>query len=58
MANTRHQTVFGTGSFMDFLGGPNVTLDDYIDITPLAPPVKIRDLMDTVGGSPLCYIYL
>jgi len=37
---------------------PDVTLDDVIDLSPLAPPVKIRDLMNTVGGTPLCYIYL
>jgi tyrosinase len=36
----------------------NVTLDDIIDISPLAPPVKVRDMMNTVGGSPLCYVYL
>ncbi len=36
----------------------NVTLDTVIDISPLAPPVKVKDMMNTVGNSPLCYIYL
>lgn len=43
---------------MDFIPTPNVTLDDVIDISPLAPVVKIRDMMNTVGGSPFCYIYI
>lgn len=32
------------------------TLDDIIDISPLAPPVKIRDVLSTTKG-PFCYIY-
>ncbi|KAK3290789.1 uncharacterized protein B0H64DRAFT_447075 [Chaetomium fimeti] len=50
--------VFGTQTFLDFPPSPNVTLDDVIDISPLAPPIRLGDLMDTVGGSPFCYIYL
>ncbi|KAK5659246.1 hypothetical protein OQA88_1338 [Cercophora sp. LCS_1] len=52
------QAVFGTQTFLDSPPSPDVTLDDVIDISPLAPPVKVRDLLDTVGGSPLCYVYL
>lgn len=43
---------------MDIFPTPNVTVNDWIDISPLAPPVQIKDLMNTVGGSPLCYVYL
>ena len=36
----------------------NVTVNDYIDIAPLNSPVQIKDLMNTVGGSPFCYVYM
>jgi tyrosinase len=54
----RVQTVFGTETFLNLPPSPNVTLDTVIDLSPVAPPVPIRDLMNTIGGSPLCYIYL
>lgn len=43
---------------MDLFPSANTTLDDIIDISPLAPPVKIRDMMNTLGGTPLCYVYI
>jgi len=43
---------------MDIFPSANTTVEDIIDISPLAPPIKIKDLMNTVGGSPLCYVYL
>lgn len=43
---------------MNFIPAPNTTLDDVLDISPLAAPVTIRDMMNTVGGSPFCYVYL
>ncbi|KAK4156065.1 hypothetical protein C8A00DRAFT_31115 [Chaetomidium leptoderma] len=51
------KTVFGTQTFLDMPPSPEVTLDDLIDISPLAPPIRIGDLMSTVGG-PFCYVYL
>ena len=51
------QGVFGTGTFLDQPPSPNVTVNDVIDISPLNGPVKIKDLMSTVGG-PFCYVYL
>lgn len=36
---------------------PPVTLNDVIDISPLAPPVRVGDLVNTLSG-PFCYIYL
>jgi tyrosinase len=51
------QGVFGTNTFLNVPPSANTTLDDFIDISPLAPRVKIRDLMNTVGGGPLCYVY-
>ncbi|PKS12997.1 hypothetical protein jhhlp_000338 [Lomentospora prolificans] len=52
------QGVFGTGTLQNNPPSPEVTVEDTIDLSPLAGPVKIKDLMNTVGGAPLCYIYL
>ncbi|EAQ83365.1 hypothetical protein CHGG_09769 [Chaetomium globosum CBS 148.51] len=54
----KRKDVFGTQTFLDMPPSPNVTLDDIIDISPLAPPIRLGDLMNTVGGSPFCYVYL
>ncbi len=43
---------------MNYIPTPDVTVDDIIDISPLAPPIAIKDLMNTVGGSPFCYVYI
>jgi len=43
---------------MDFLGGPPTTLSDVIDISPLAPPRTVGELMNPFAGTPFCYIYL
>jgi len=51
------QGVFGTGTFMNIPPSANVTVEDVIDLGPLAPKVKIKDVMSTVGGGPLCYVY-
>ncbi len=53
---SRKNAVFGGRTFMDFIPAGNVTLDDVIDITPLAPVVTVRELMSTVAG-PFCYVY-
>ncbi|KAH0427228.1 hypothetical protein CcaCcLH18_09785 [Colletotrichum camelliae] len=50
------QGVFGTFSLQDNPKSPNGSVDDLIDLTPLTTPVKIKDLMNTVAGMPLCYI--
>jgi tyrosinase len=50
--------VFGTGTILDTPPSPNVTVNDYIDLSPLNGPVQIKNLMNTVAGSPLCYVYL
>lgn len=43
---------------MNFPPSDNTTVNDNVQLTPLAGAVKIKDLMNTVGGSPFCYIYL
>jgi tyrosinase len=50
--------VHGSNVFMDIFPSANTTVEDVIDLSPLAAPVKIKDLMNTVGGTPLCYAYL
>ena len=35
----------------------NTTLDDPLWLDPLASEVKIRDMMNTVDGDRLCYVY-
>ncbi|KAL2266686.1 hypothetical protein VTJ83DRAFT_6038 [Remersonia thermophila] len=54
--------VFGTNTFLNAVPGPsaNTTVEDEVHLWPLAPPIKIKHLMSTIGGegSPLCYLYL
>ncbi|KAL1840789.1 hypothetical protein VTJ49DRAFT_7744 [Mycothermus thermophilus] len=52
--------VHGTNTFMNLPPSANTTVEDYVDVWPLAPPIKIKNLMSTIGGegSPLCYLYL
>jgi len=51
------QDVWGTTFFLDLVPSPNTTVNDIIDLSPLAPPVKIKDVMSTVAG-PNCYVYI
>jgi len=57
------QKVDGTNTLMNTPPSDNTTVEDYVEVNPLAAPVKIKDLMNTVGGStvagsPLCYVYI
>lgn len=36
----------------------NATIDEPLELGVNGKTVKIRDVLDTMGGSPLCYIYL
>ncbi|GJC82977.1 tyrosinase-like protein orsC [Colletotrichum liriopes] len=51
------QDIFGTLTLQNNPPSRNATLDDLVDVSPLGGPVKLRDLMSTVGGSPFCYVY-
>lgn len=35
----------------------DMTLDDVMDISPLNGPRPLRELIDTIGGSPFCFVY-
>ncbi|KAK1829565.1 tyrosinase-like protein [Podospora conica] len=50
--------VFGTNTFLDQPPSANTTIEDLLVVAPLANSVKIKDVTNTVGGSPLCYIYI
>ncbi|KAK4122009.1 tyrosinase-like protein [Parathielavia appendiculata] len=52
------QGVFGTNTLLNMPPSANTTVEDLIDLSPIAGPVKIKTLMNTVGGTPLCYVYL
>ncbi|OLN83361.1 Tyrosinase 2 [Colletotrichum chlorophyti] len=51
------QGVFGTVTFQDNPRSQNGTVEDFVDIAPLNTPVKVKDLINTVAGTPLCYMY-
>ncbi|KAK3396554.1 hypothetical protein B0T20DRAFT_275142 [Sordaria brevicollis] len=55
----RHN-VSGTHTFLNVIPGPSpeVDLDEEMVVHPNMPPVVIRDLMNTLGGEPLCYVYI
>lgn len=51
------QTMAGTITMMNQPPSRNGTLDDDLDITPVGGVYKYRQLLDTVGGSPFCFVY-
>lgn len=52
------QGVAGTQTNMlDLPPSPNTTIEDFLETSSLNVSVKIKDIMNTVGG-PLCYVYV
>ncbi|KAI2776679.1 Di-copper centre-containing protein [Daldinia loculata] len=51
------QTMAGTITMMNMPGSRNGTLDDVLDISPVGGSFKYRELLDTVGDSPFCFVY-
>ncbi|KAI8624806.1 hypothetical protein F5Y19DRAFT_467558 [Xylariaceae sp. FL1651] len=51
------QTMAGTITMMNQPPSRNGTLDDTLDISPVGSSYKFRQLLDTVGGSPFCFVY-
>ncbi|KAI5859643.1 Di-copper centre-containing protein [Durotheca rogersii] len=51
------QTMAGTITMMDMPPSRNGTLDDVLDIKPVGGSYTFRQLLDTVGGSPFCFVY-
>ncbi|KAL1850709.1 hypothetical protein VTK73DRAFT_9633 [Phialemonium thermophilum] len=51
------QTIAGTRTMYNQPPSANATLDDVQDMAPLGGQKTLRELMDTVGGTPFCYVY-
>ncbi|KAI1342730.1 hypothetical protein F5Y15DRAFT_428693 [Xylariaceae sp. FL0016] len=51
------QTMAGTITMMNQPKSRNGTLDDVLDIRPVGESYKFKQLLDTVGGDPFCFVY-
>lgn len=47
----------GTITMMNMPASRNGTLDDVLDIRPVGETYIFRELLDTVGDSPFCFVY-
>lgn len=51
-------TIAGTITILNTPPSRDASTADIIDVGVNAPDVTIEDVLDTLGGSPLCYIYV
>ncbi|KAL2751813.1 hypothetical protein ACRALDRAFT_1083776 [Sodiomyces alcalophilus JCM 7366] len=51
------QNISGTATMYNRPPSDELTLDDVMDIAPLGEPRTFRELMDTIGESPFCFLY-
>ncbi|KAI0601422.1 hypothetical protein F4775DRAFT_606532 [Biscogniauxia sp. FL1348] len=51
------QNMAGTITMMNRPASRNGTLDDILDISPVGGSFTYGQLLDTVGGSPFCFVY-
>ncbi|KAK0663441.1 tyrosinase central domain protein [Cercophora samala] len=49
--------VFGTNTAMNNPPSEDTTVEDWLDMGPLAEKVRIKEVMNSVGGE-LCYVYV
>ncbi|RYP73355.1 hypothetical protein DL770_007805 [Monosporascus sp. CRB-9-2] len=49
--------VAGTLTMMNRPPSRNGTLDDVLDLEPLGEAYTLGEMLDTVGGSPFCFVY-
>ncbi|KAK1781328.1 hypothetical protein QBC45DRAFT_449341 [Copromyces sp. CBS 386.78] len=54
----RLYNVSGTHTFLNGPPTADVTVDESIVVHPDFPPVVIKDIMNTLTGDPLCYVYI
>jgi len=54
----RENDIWGTHTMLDMPPSANVTIDDVLDMGHLNEQVAIRDVMNTLSGTPLCYVYV
>ncbi|WEW61215.1 tyrosinase superfamily protein [Emydomyces testavorans] len=52
----RRNALHGTLTYENLPPSRNGTLEDIIDLTPIADPIQVRELMDVIDG-PFCYFY-
>jgi tyrosinase len=50
-------TINGTRTFRDTPPSPNATVDDLLNMGVLGEHLPIKDMFDTLGNTPLCYVY-
>ncbi|KAI0881487.1 Di-copper centre-containing protein [Annulohypoxylon maeteangense] len=53
----QRQTMAGTITMMNQPASRNGTLEDVLDISPVGEKYTFRELLDTVGSSPFCFVY-
>lgn len=51
------ETVAGTITILNTPPSRDTLLTDVLDLGVNAPVVEIKEVLDTLGGTPLCYIY-
>lgn len=52
------RTVAGTLTLGNNPPSRNGTIDDYLEVPYLIEPVVLKNVFNTLGGAPLCYIYV
>ncbi|KAI1104576.1 Di-copper centre-containing protein [Jackrogersella minutella] len=53
----QRQTMAGTITMMNMPASRNGTLDDVLDMRPVGDTFAYRELLDTVGAAPFCFVY-
>lgn len=53
----KRQTISGTNTMYNMPPSAAAVLNDNMGFEPLHRNITIKDAMDTVGGTPLCYVY-
>ena len=51
------QDVAGTITMMNRPPSRNGTLEDVLDLSPVGEAHTLGEMLDTVGGSPFCFVY-
>lgn len=50
-------TINGTRTFRDTPPSANATVDDLLNVGVLGKHLPIKNMFNTLGNDPLCYIY-
>lgn len=51
------QDIYGTSTMNNRPPSRNATLNDVLDMSPLSEIRPLRELIDTIGDSPFCFVY-